>query len=188
IKAKACEIQPGLIIETCGSYRRGKATCGDVDILITHPDGKSHETILAPLVEQLRKSGFLTDDLINHSDGNSVSSTKVDDEFGVQFTYFGVCKLPTENSKHRRLDLIVIPKAEWACSLLYFTGSALFNRSMRRLARGMNMSLSQHGLSVGVVRKGVEKINLGKALSTPMEESVFQHLNLPYRKPEERDY
>ena len=23
-----------------GSYRRGKASCGDLDIIITHPDGK----------------------------------------------------------------------------------------------------------------------------------------------------
>lgn len=29
----------------------------------------------------------------------------------------------------------------------------MFNRSMRRLARRLNMSLSQHGLFHGVVRK-----------------------------------
>jgi DNA polymerase lambda len=49
--------------------------------------------------------------------------------------------------------LIFIPANEWACSLLYFTGSAMFNRSMRRLARRLNMSLSQHGLYHGVLRK-----------------------------------
>lgn len=25
-----------------GSYRRGKASCGDLDIIITHPDGKRY--------------------------------------------------------------------------------------------------------------------------------------------------
>lgn len=48
---------PGLTIQTCGSYRRGKATCGDVDILITHTDGISHEGLLIPLTDSLKKSG-----------------------------------------------------------------------------------------------------------------------------------
>lgn len=48
---------PGLIVQTCGSYRRGKATCGDVDILITHTDGISHQNLLIPLVDSLKKSG-----------------------------------------------------------------------------------------------------------------------------------
>ena len=79
----------------------------------------------------------------------------------------------------------------------------MFNRSMRRLARRLNMSLSQHGLYQGVMRKvgeillesirrrfiqGVEKINTGQALHTPTEESIFQYLNLPYRPPEDRDH
>jgi hypothetical protein len=41
---------------------------------------------------------------------------------------------------------------EHACALLYFTGSMLFNRSMRQLADENNMYLSQHRLHVGVIR------------------------------------
>lgn len=29
-----------VLIVCGGSYRRGKASCGDMDIVITHPDGK----------------------------------------------------------------------------------------------------------------------------------------------------
>jgi DNA polymerase/3'-5' exonuclease PolX len=47
---------------------------------------------------------------------------------------------------HRRLDLIFVPRHEWACSLLYFTGSDVFNRSIRLRARNMGMNLSQHAL------------------------------------------
>ena len=32
----------------CGrSFRRGKTTCGDLDIIITHPDGRRYKTISA---------------------------------------------------------------------------------------------------------------------------------------------
>jgi len=46
----------------------------------------------------------------------------------------------------------VVPYDEYACALVYFTGSAHFNRSLRHLAKKMGMSLSEHSLNVGVVR------------------------------------
>ncbi|XP_045127751.1 DNA polymerase lambda-like [Portunus trituberculatus] len=58
----------GAEVMVCGSYRRGKLTCGDVDVLITHPDGHSHELIFRPLLAQLRDSGFVTDDLVTQED------------------------------------------------------------------------------------------------------------------------
>ncbi|CAF1620047.1 unnamed protein product [Adineta ricciae] len=186
VKETANEVTPGLKIETCGSYRRLKATCGDIDILMTVKDSKRHvhDIVLAPLIDKLKQIGFLTHDLINHSETSASTSGSTSE----QLTYFGVCRLPDPGSLHRRIDLIFVPANEWACSLLYFTGSATFNRSMRRLARRLSMSLSQHGLYHGVVRKGVEKINTGQALVTPTEESIFQYLNLPYRPPEDRDH
>ncbi|WAR21537.1 DPOLL-like protein, partial [Mya arenaria] len=68
---------------------------------------------------------------------------------------------------HRRLDLIVVPYDEYACALVYFTGSAHLNRSLRHLAKKMNMSLSEHSLN------GSEKIYEGTPVPTPTEESVF---------------
>jgi DNA polymerase lambda len=44
-------------VVTCGSYRRGKLTCGDVDILVTHSDGRSHRGVLPKLIQEGRESG-----------------------------------------------------------------------------------------------------------------------------------
>ena len=105
------------------------------------------------------------------------------------------------------MDIIIVPYDEYACALMYFTGSAHFNRSLRHLAKKMGMSLSEHSLNRNVTRKvfiynllkklfinellfykGNEKINTGEKLSTLTEEDIFKHLNLPFRAPEERDF
>ena len=57
VREAAASFRTGLLIQTCGSYRRGKDTCGDCDILITHRDGVSHEHLLFPLVDKLKQSG-----------------------------------------------------------------------------------------------------------------------------------
>jgi DNA polymerase/3'-5' exonuclease PolX len=38
-------------VEAVGSYRRGKATCGDIDILITRKDGYVEKNLLQHLLQ-----------------------------------------------------------------------------------------------------------------------------------------
>ncbi|KAL2769395.1 DNA polymerase lambda isoform c [Daubentonia madagascariensis] len=177
VREAAQAFNPGLLCVACGSYRRGKVTCGDVDVLITHPDGRSHQGIFSRLLDSLRQRGFLTDDLVSQ------------EENGQQQKYLGVCQLPGPGRRHRRLDIIIVPYSEFACALLYFTGSAHFNRSMRALAKTKGMSLSEHALSTDVVRntQGL-KVGPGRVLPTPTEKDVFRLLGLPYREPAERDW
>ncbi|XP_019358261.1 PREDICTED: DNA polymerase lambda isoform X1 [Gavialis gangeticus] len=177
VREVAQALDPGLVCVACGSYRRGKPSCGDVDVLVTHPDGRSHRGIFAKLLNSLWRSGFLTDDLVRQEDS------------GGQKKYLGVCRLPGPGRHYRRLDIIVVPYAEFGCALLYFTGSAHFNRSMRALAKTKGMSLSEHALSTAVVRgpRGA-KVAPGFALPTPTERDVFAVLGLPYREPSERDW
>lgn len=169
-------IDPGLVSVACGSYRRGKATCGDVDVLITHPDGRSHKGVFSKILQNLHESGFLTDDLVSS------------EENGEQKKYMGVCCLPGPNQRHRRLDIIVVPYDEFACALMYFTGSAHFNRSMRALAKTKQMSLSEHSLNKDVVRRGSVKVHGGTPVPTLTESDVFNVLGIPYRQPQERDW
>lgn len=169
-------VDPRLQSIACGSYRRGRETCGDIDILITHPDGVSHSGILPKIVSALHDADIMTDDLVSQ------------EENGSHKKYMGVCKLPNGNNKHRRIDIIAVPCSEYACALMHFTGSAHFNRSIRLLASTKNMSLSEHALRAGVVREGRKKVSEGCVLETLTEESIFKHLGLDYRVPEERDH
>ncbi|XP_003475070.1 DNA polymerase lambda isoform X3 [Cavia porcellus] len=176
VRAAAYTCNPGLLCVACGSYRRGKPTCGDVDVLITHPDGRSHRGVFSRLLDGLRQQGFLTDDLVSQEDN------------GQQQKYLGVCRLPGPRRRHRRLDIIVVPYGEFACALLYFTGSAHFNRSMRALAKTKGMSLSEHALSTVIRNPRGLKVGPGQVLPTPTEKDVFRLLGLPYREPAERDW
>ncbi|KAF4521668.1 hypothetical protein B566_EDAN006256 [Ephemera danica] len=166
---------PGLEVQACGSYRRGKTSCGDIDILMFHPTQDITKTLLVPLVKKLTDIGLITDHLVNIEDGNHRK-------------YFGLCRLQGEGQKHRRLDLFVVPWAERGPALLHYTGSAMFNRSMRLLAQKKGMSLTEHALHGVAFRQGKEKVATGPALHTPTEEDVFRLLELPYRPPEERDH
>ena len=87
----ATAIDSGLDPEvvTCGSYRRGKPTCGDIDILITHPDGRSHRGKLSALLERGHECGFFTDDLTVSEEANGSGK------------YLGVCNLEGEGRKVR---------------------------------------------------------------------------------------
>lgn len=171
------EFGSGFVAEGCGSYRRGKQTCGDVDVLVTHPDGHSHEGLLPKLLAKLHDTGFLTSDLSVHE--SQLSHQK----------YMGVCRLPGADNKFRRIDVLITHHRHFACALMHFTGSALFNRSMRSLAISKGMLLTEYALNADVVRKDDnERLHDGRQLPTPTEQSIFDYLGIPYRKPEERDW
>lgn len=59
VRDAAKAIDPHLVAVACGSFRRGKATCGDVDVLISHPDGKSHKGVFNKVLLSLHDSGKL---------------------------------------------------------------------------------------------------------------------------------
>ena len=90
------KVDKNILIEVCGSYRRGKKTSGDIDILITQEKTSSKSfddyTIIKHVVKQLQKDGLITD-LISEG-------TK---------KFMGVCILPNSIDQfkphlHRRID------------------------------------------------------------------------------------
>jgi DNA polymerase/3'-5' exonuclease PolX len=63
VKIELNKILPDEIVhvELCGSYRRGKKDCGDIDVIICRRDNGAIEGILQSLVEALMKEGLITD-------------------------------------------------------------------------------------------------------------------------------
>ncbi|XP_033122379.1 DNA-directed DNA/RNA polymerase mu-like isoform X2 [Anneissia japonica] len=79
----------------------------------------------------------------------------------------------------RRVDLIMVPASQYPYALLGWTGSRMFIRSIRDYSRKeMNMILTSHGL--------YDKTT-NKLLPAKDEREIFQHLNLEYREPWERN-
>lgn len=89
---------PGAKCNACGSYRRGKPTSGDIDILICPPDDMESIDILPQLIEDLTDKGFLTDHLSLPSAGSGGHE---------RASYMGICKLPDDGALHRRIDIKV---------------------------------------------------------------------------------
>lgn len=189
-----------VVAETVGSFRRGKADCGDVDVLITWCGYKSRAveraTFLATIVETLEQDGFLTYNLTDceppahdsrqttkrrRSDSDEDASHLGNDDNDEEkpASYMGICKLEHPRAKHRRLDIKVYDEAQWPFAMLYFTGSDHFNRSMRHFAKKCGYSLSDRGL-----RPRNSSKNSGIPCRT--ERDIFFALGLEYRPPHTR--
>ncbi|KAG5184292.1 hypothetical protein JKP88DRAFT_354458 [Tribonema minus] len=159
VSAAVQKLCPGAGCIAMGSYRRGKETCGDVDVLVVPPSGQEVcEWIMQPLLALLHDQNFLTDDLaggpteatqnfghFKHRSRGTAPEESVNPLSKHVMSYMGVCQLSPTHS-HRRIDIKVYPRSLSAFAMLYFTGSDYFNRSMRFHAIKMGRCLSDKGL------------------------------------------
>ncbi len=153
-----------LIFEICGSYRRGLASSGDIDILVSHPkymEQISKQKFLSKIVKYMETTGFLVDNLTEKGDKK----------------YMGFCKLGPKN-KARRIDIRVIDYISYYAGVIYFTGSQHFNIEIRNKALEKNMSLSEYGLV---------KVDSKEKIFLKSETHLFEILGIPYKTPQERN-
>ncbi|KAJ5160352.1 uncharacterized protein N7482_007356 [Penicillium canariense] len=159
-----------------GSYRRGAADSGDIDLLITKPNATLSEIrslVLDTVVPQLIHDGFLRIGLqTSRRNGNGSK-------------WQGASVIPGSKI-WRRIDLLFVPGAEFGAALVYFTGNDIFNRSMRLLARKKGMCLNQRGLYTDVLRTAQGKVNPGRLVEGRDERRIFAVLGVPWRPPEQR--
>lgn len=170
IKRKITGLDSQYLITICGSYRRGKAESGDIDVLLTHPsynskDGSKKKSHLLKQVVDVLKTKSLIIDTISHGD----------------VKFMGVCKA-TKDSVARRLDIRLIPQDQYYCGILYFTGSDLFNKNMRAHALEHGFTLNEYTL------RRVDKAGVtGEPFKVTSEKDIFDYIGYPYKKPSERN-
>jgi DNA polymerase beta len=182
LKKEVGKIDDDLEMEICGSYRRGKPTSGDIDILLYHPDVKTvsdikkqkkGESHLEQLVDSLTKKGFLIDSMTDKN---------------YQIKYMGFCRYPFDKKSSgtdklrdvKRIDIRYIPYRSLPTALLYFTGPYELNTIMRSAAKKRSMILNEYGLYKIV--DGEKKM-----VKIPDEETVFTKLGMDYLSPIERE-
>ncbi len=146
--------------EIVGSFRRGLPTSGDIDMLIRVPanvTNKMAKTLLATYVTRMKEAGYIEEIL-------ALGEHKC----------MAICRLGVA----RRLDLLLTPDEEYACALLYFTGSDQFNVAFRHHALEKGYTLNEHRLTP-----------LHHDVLVPQmvsEKDIFRFLELRYITPDQR--
>lgn len=172
---QAHKVDPSLEIMICGSYRRGKLTSGDVDVLMYHPDVKTTKQIIHPknfgldayleiFIQQLTDEGFLLDHLTDKN---------------YNMKYMGFCKYKT--NPVRRIDIRFIPYNSLPTAMLYFTGPYELNTVMRSAAKKRGMILNEYGLY------HVDDDGIKTLVKVKSEADVFKALGMDYLTPEQRE-
>lgn len=78
VQVHANAVSPGAVCMICGSYRRGKPSSGDADVIVAPPEGTEElsDDMLPLLIARLSSVGFLTDHLALPSHMSSEEGVK----------------------------------------------------------------------------------------------------------------
>jgi DNA polymerase/3'-5' exonuclease PolX len=163
---KAFVTGAGLQMEIVGSYRRGVANSGDIDVLITAAPGQTKKSAAAAFkkaVDQLIEDEYILG-VLARGPAKTLAFAGVSDGL----------KTPG-----RRLDLLLTDPEEFAYAILYFTGSDQFNIAMRRAALDQGYTMNEHTMTP----------TCSDAPSPPpmhSERNIFDYLGLVWVEPTER--
>jgi DNA polymerase beta len=159
-------------ITVVGSYRRGAETSGDVDVLLRVPSAWTSlmcATYLHTFVMAMETAGYIEYIL-------ALGDKKC----------MGIARLPSHDGKDykaRRVDFLITPEHEYACALLYFTGSDMFNVAFRQRALQKGYTLNEHSMTPMKLPDGTY------APAPPpfhTEQDIFRFLSLQYVEPSKR--
>ena len=145
-------------LEFTGSYRRGKETIGDLDILVVAPDPTEAMDCLAAYPETTTVIGR----------GETKMSVRIANGFQV--------------------DLRVVPAESFGAALQYFTGSKEHNVILRGRAKDQGLKINEYGVFrvKGDSKSGVASDDETRVAGAT-EKEVYDTLKLPVFPPELRE-
>lgn len=158
LKGVLHSIDPTAELTIAGSFRRGKAQSGDIDMLINTPSVKNN-SVYNKFIDELFKQGYLLEEL-------SRGPKK----------FMGMSK-GIGQAIARRIDIMYTKPIEYPFAILYFTGSMEFNVKMRTELLEQGLSLNEYGIKK-------DKKNVKHECKT--EKEVFKYLGYDYVEPENR--
>ena len=145
-------------LEFAGSYRRGKETVGDLDLLVDSTDA---ETVMDHFGEFPEISSVI-------ARGETKMSVRLEDEFQV--------------------DLRVVPAESFGAALQYFTGSKDHNVQVRGRAKKMGLRINEWGVfKTEENDQPIENTDQQPSIAGETEQDVYASLGLPWFEPELRE-
>jgi DNA ligase (NAD+) len=151
--------------EIVGSYRRRAADSGDIDVIITSESSQNFITFIDTLIKQK-----IIIEVLSRGSSKCLVIARI-----------------TPSSIARRVDFLYTSKEEYPFSILYFTGSKIFNTIMRNQALTMGLTMNEHGL-YKMENKTKDRKEKGEKVEHKFhsEQDIFKYLNIEYREPWER--
>jgi DNA polymerase (family 10) len=144
-------------LEIAGSYRRGKETVGDLDILVESAD-----------------PGEVMDRLATFAGIEQILGR-------------GETKMSVRLATALQVDLRIVPAESFGAALQYFTGSKDHNVVVRGMAKDRGLKINEYGVfrvKDGVEASGP---TAGEYITGRTEEEVYATLDLPAFPPELRE-
>jgi len=167
----ATKVAPQSIISINGSYRRGHETSGDIDVLITAPNGQ-HSVCRDLIKKELVRLGIIVAVL---ADGDK--------------KFMGITKL-TPNSVARHMDLMDTSIETYPFAVLYFTGSGGFNVYCRHKALELGYSLNEYCISDKLTKKPIDSETIQAKIGKPAfqsEKDILDFIDVGWVDPKERN-
>jgi DNA polymerase (family 10) len=143
--------------EGAGSWRRGRETVGDLDLLVVSDTS-------APVMDRLHSWPGTTQVLLE-----------------------GDTKTSIRGPQDVQIDLRVVPPDSFGAAWQYFTGSKEHNVKLRGRARDRGLSINEYGVSRIAFNPEDDAAAKGPSLAGGTEEEVYAAVGLPWIPPELRE-
>lgn len=204
----ARKVDKGIISTNVGGYRRGKPDSGDVDVLLAHPVEGGERGLLRAIVQKLKEDKIIVE-LLSYSEHTPPDSEK--EHNGIPKEGYSVdcldkaytiIRSPVSNM-FRQVDIVVSPIGCYGAAVVGWSGSTMFERSIREFAEKEKRLQFQRWVvrSIGDLPRclciranqihqthswGIFDRRTGERIECKDERDVFKILGLEYLPPELR--